>query len=151
MKCPNCGSLDDKVLESRQIAGGASIRRRRMCNACEYRFTSYEHIEEKTLAVVKKDNRREEFSHEKLARGIQKACEKRPIASSEISQAVIDIYDKVVFMAGDQHEIKSIDLGEVTMKKLKQLDLVAFIRYASVYKQFDDVKEFIKEINCIDI
>ncbi|HBD94813.1 MAG: transcriptional regulator NrdR [Spirochaetes bacterium GWF1_31_7] len=150
MKCPNCGSTDDRVLESRQIAEGSSIRRRRVCNSCEYRFTSYEHIEEKKLMIVKKDNRREEFSRDKLSRGLQKACEKRPVSQPSIDQSVIEIHEKANFMAGDTHEINSIKLGEIVMDKLKELDLVAYIRFASVYKQFDDVKEFIKEIKKIN-
>lgn len=150
MKCPNCGSTDDKVLESRQISGGSSVRRRRVCNSCEYRFTSYEHIEEKKLMIVKKDNRREEFSRDKLSKGLSKACEKRPVSQPAIDTAVIEIHEKANFIAGDAHEINSMRLGEIVMDKLKELDLVAYIRFASVYKQFDDVKEFIKEIKRIN-
>lgn len=149
MKCPNCGSMDDRVLESRQIADGNSIRRRRMCNVCEYRFTSYEHIEEKKLMIVKKDKRREEFSREKLEKGFQRACEKRPVSQSSIDSVITEIEEAANVIAGDTHEIDSLKLGELVMDKLKTLDLVAYIRFASVYRQFDDVKEFIMEIKKI--
>lgn len=151
MKCPNCGSTDDRVLESRQIADGSSIRRRRECNGCSYRFTSYEHIEEKKLIIVKRDGRREDFSIDKLAKGVHRAFEKRPVSQSSIDDILGEIETKCNVMANDAREIESSKLGEFVMEKLKEVDLVAYIRFASVYRQFDDVKEFIKEIKKIKI
>ena len=151
MKCPNCGSMDDRVLESRQIADGSSIRRRRECNGCSYRFTSYEHIEEKKLIIVKRDGRREDFSIDKLAKGVHRAFEKRPVSQSSIDDILGEIETKCNVMANDAREIESSKLGELVMEKLKEVDLVAYIRFASVYRQFDDVKEFIKEIKKIKI
>ncbi len=151
MKCPNCGSMDDRVLESRQIADGSSIRRRRECNGCSYRFTSYEHIEEKKLIIVKRDGRREDFSIDKLAKGVHRAFEKRPVSQSSIDDILGEIETKCSVMANDAREIESSKLGELVMEKLKEVDLVAYIRFASVYRQFDDVKEFIKEIKKIKI
>lgn len=149
MKCPNCSSTDDKVLESRQSADGNAIRRRRICNQCGHRFTSYEHIERKKLMIIKKDGRREEFSKEKLSKGVYKAFEKRPISSATIDAMINEVEEKSVLIAGESHELESIKIGELLMDKLKEIDLVAYIRFASVYQQFDDVKEFIKEIKRI--
>jgi transcriptional repressor NrdR len=149
MKCPNCGCLEDKVLESRQIAEGNSIRRRRECIKCSYRFTSYELIEEKQLMVVKRDDRREAFSREKLASGIRRAIEKRPVSQADVDLLLQDIEEAALIAAGEHHEIASMVLGEMIMKRLGELDQVAYIRFASVYRQFKDVKEFIKEIENI--
>lgn len=149
MKCPICGCLEDKVLETRNIAEGISIRRRRECIECGFRFTTFEHIEEKTLMVVKRDGRREEFNIEKLSSGINKAIEKRPISRPVFEDLLEDIQSEAVKIAGDTHEISSLDLGEMVMEKLHKLDQVAYIRFASVYRQFEDVKEFIKEIKNI--
>jgi len=149
MKCPVCGCLEDKVIESRQSAGGDSIRRRRMCMGCNYRFTSYEHIEEKKLMIVKKDKRREEFSEEKLSKGVYRAFEKRSVPPSVITKLINDIGEQCVILAGESHEIDSSRIGELVMDKLQDIDMVAYIRFASVYRQFDDVKEFIREIKRI--
>lgn len=149
MKCPNCSNIDDKVIESRSIAGGISVRRRRECLNCGYRFTSYEHIEEKKLMVIKRDKRRELFNIEKLSNGIQKAFEKRPIPQNSIEKIINDIEEEAILLAGDKHEIPSYELGEMVMNKVKSLDSVAFIRFASVYKKFEDINEFIKEIESI--
>ena len=149
MKCPRCDSIEDKVLESRSLANGESIRRRRECLSCAYRFTSYEHIEEKRLMVIKNDGRREEFEREKLQRGVQRACEKRSISQLTIEEMINDIEDEAAMLGKTTHEITSRDVGEMTLRKLYELDKVAYIRFASVYRQFKDVDEFIKEIDLI--
>ena len=149
MKCPICGCIEDKVLETRLIGDSSSIRRRRECISCSYRFTTYEHVEEKKLMVIKRDNRREEFSIDKLASGIDKAIEKRPISRPVIEDLLISIEEEAMVKAGENHEISSMELGKMVMEKLHALDQVAYIRFASVYRQFEDVKEFIKEIKSI--
>lgn len=149
MKCPICSCIEDKVLETRHMGEGTSIRRRRECISCGYRFTTYESIEEKALMVVKRDGRREEFSVEKLSSGINKAIEKRPISRPVIEELLHDVEDEAIVRAGDAHEISSLEIGELVMEKLHKLDQVAYIRFASVYRQFEDVKEFIKEIRSI--
>lgn len=151
MKCPICGCIEDKVLETRFVGDGSSIRRRRECISCEYRFTTYELTEEKKLMVIKRDKRREEFTLEKLASGINKAIEKRPISRTVIDELLHSIEEDAIIKAGESHEISSYDLGEMVMRKLHKLDQVAYIRFASVYRQFEDVKEFINEIKSISI
>ena len=146
MKCPSCGSITDKVVESRHLANGVSIRRRRECLECGYRFTSYEHIEEKKLMIIKRDKRREPFSIEKLSGGIQKAFEKRPVSQTLIDDLINSIEEEAILKAGDKHEVSTDDIGEMAMERIAKIDLVAYIRFASVYRQFDDVNEFIKEI-----
>ncbi|OHD10622.1 MAG: transcriptional regulator NrdR [Spirochaetes bacterium GWD1_27_9] len=149
MKCPNCSCVEDKVLESRSIAGGISLRRRRECLSCGYRFTSYEHIEEKKLMVSKRDKRRELFNIEKLSTGIQKAFEKRPIPQSVIEDLINSIQEEAILEAGDSHEISSYQIGEMAIKKISKIDPIAYIRFASVYRKFEDVSEFIREIENI--
>jgi transcriptional repressor NrdR len=149
MKCPICNCKEDKVLETRLIGNGSSIRRRRECESCGYRFTTFEQVEEKKLMVVKRDGRREEFSIEKLATGIDKAIEKRPISRPVIDELLQTIEEDANVLAGEAHEISSNELGEAVMEKLHKLDQVAYIRFASVYRQFEDVKEFIREIKNI--
>ena len=149
MKCPICNCIEDKVLETRLIGNGSSVRRRRECESCGYRFTTFEQIEEKKLMVVKRDGRREEFSIEKLATGIDKAIEKRPISRPVIDELLQTIEEDASVRAGEAHEISSNELGEAVMEKLHKLDQVAYIRFASVYRQFEDVKEFIREIKNI--
>jgi transcriptional repressor NrdR len=149
LKCPNCGETEDKVLESRPIASGISIRRRRECLSCGYRFTSYEHIEEKNIMVVKRDERREHFSIEKLSGGIQKAFEKRPVAQKIIEELINSIEEDAIILSGDKQEIPSSILGEMAMNKIRKIDSIAYIRFASVYRNFKDVDEFIREIENI--
>ena len=149
MKCPICGCKEDRVLETRLIGDGISIRRRRECISCGYRFTTYEHVEEKKLMVVKRDKRREEFSIEKLSAGINKAIEKRPVSRPQIEELLIAIEEEAIVRAGENHELSSHQIGEMVMEKLHALDQVAYIRFASVYRQFKDVKEFIREIKNI--
>lgn len=146
MRCPHCGNFDDKVIESRTLANGESIRRRRECNGCGYRFTSYERIEDKQFMVVKRDGRREPFDRGKLERGVQRALEKRPVSQMSIENIVNEIEDASVMKGKANHEIASIEIGELVLEKLNEVDKVAYIRFASVYRHFDDMEQFVKEI-----
>jgi transcriptional repressor NrdR len=146
LKCPFCESTDDKVVESRTIANGESIRRRRECISCGYRFTSYEHIEEKELLVIKRDGSRQPFDPKKLEHGILRALEKRPVSQEAVDEALIDIENQARIHAKNSHEVLSSELGEMILKKLYSLDKVAYVRFASVYRKFEDVEEFVKEI-----
>ena len=150
MRCPSCGSLDDKVIESRSMVNGESIRRRRECNQCHYRFTSYERIEEKPFMVVKKDGRRDPFDQEKLARGIERALEKRPISTSMVDQSVTEIEDEAYTQGKMSREISTSDLGEIVLRRLNDVDKVAYIRFASVYKHFSNLAEFITEVQKLE-
>lgn len=147
MRCPYCGSFDDKVIESRTMANGESIRRRRECMSCGYRFTSYEHIEEKQFMVIKRDNRRQPFDRIKLEKGIERALEKRPFSNAVIESLVTEIEDLAVMKGKTAHEISTAELGELVLEKLFQLDKVAYIRFASVYRHFENLDEFIQEVN----
>ncbi|GAB1481633.1 transcriptional regulator NrdR [Treponema sp.] len=150
MRCPHCGNLDDKVLESRSLANGESIRRRRECVGCGYRFTSYERLEEKQFMVIKRDGRREPFDRDKVERGVQRALEKRPISQMSIENIVNEIEDSAVMAGKANHEIASIDLGELVLQKIGEIDKVAYIRFASVYRHFEDMEEFIREIQILN-
>ena len=150
MRCPYCGSLDDKVVESRTMANGESIRRRRECFSCGYRFTSYERIEEKPFMVIKKDGRREPFDVEKLSKGIYRALEKRPVSTGMIEQITAEIEDEAYTVGKSTREISTTDLGELVLKRLHDIDKVAYIRFASVYKQFSNLDEFIREVNRLE-
>lgn len=150
MRCPYCGSLDDKVIESRTMANGESIRRRRECNSCGYRFTSYERIEEKPFMVVKRDGRREPFDRAKLERGIQRALEKRPVSTSMVDQLATEIEDEAVMRGKVSREISTADLGELVLQRLYGIDKVAYIRFASVYKHFENLDEFLTEVNNVE-
>ena len=144
MKCLYCGNLEDKVVDSRLSAEGNSIRRRRECLKCERRFTTYEHIEEAPLMVVKKDSRRQPFERKKLLAGLIKACEKRPISMEQLE----DLIDKIesTLRRNYDKEVKSEEIGELVMKKLQDLDEIAYVRFASVYRQFRDVDQFMKAL-----
>lgn len=146
MRCPHCGNFDDKVIESRTLANGESIRRRRECNGCGYRFTSYERIEEKQFMVVKRDGRREPFDREKIERGVQRALEKRPVSQMTIENIVNEIEDAAVMRGKANHETASTEIGELVLEKLNQVDKVAYIRFASVYRHFEDMEQFVNEI-----
>ena len=146
MRCPYCGHPEDKVLESRQNSTATSIRRRRECLECGYRFTSYERIEEKPLMVVKRDGRREPFDLSKIARGLERSLEKRPIPGDAREELLQEIEDEAVILGKGSHEVDAEAVGELVLKKLYSLDRVAYIRFASVYRKFDDVNEFIEEI-----
>ena len=147
MRCPYCGSMDDKVLESRTMANGESIRRRRECISCGYRFTSYEHIEEKPFMVVKRDGRRQPFDRNKLAKGIERALEKRPISTTSLENIVNEIEDQARMKGKTNREISTEELGDLVLEKLNFVDKVAYIRFASVYRHFENLDEFIKEVN----
>ncbi len=150
MRCPYCGSLDDKVIESRTMAKGESIRRRRECVSCGYRFTSYERIEEKAFMVVKRDGRRQPFDRAKLGKGIERALEKRPVATSTVENLVSEIEDEAVIRGGTNREITTSGLGELVLGRLYELDKVAYIRFASVYKHFENLDEFITEVKNVE-
>ncbi|MBQ9539579.1 MAG: transcriptional repressor NrdR [Treponema sp.] len=146
MRCPSCGSLDDKVIESRTMANGESIRRRRECLSCGYRFTSYERIEEKPFMVIKRDGRRQPFDRDKLGKGIERALEKRPVSTSLIDQIVTEIEDEAYSKGKTTREISTSELGEIVLARLNDVDKVAYIRFASVYKHFNNLDEFIQEV-----
>ena len=149
MKCPHCGNPEDRVIESRQNSSGTAIRRRRECLECRYRFTSYEHIEEKQLMVVKRDGSREPFDTKKISRGLAKSLEKRPVSGDEVEKMLQVIEDEAHITGKNKHEISTEDLGEIVLRQLFIVDKVAYVRFASVYKMFSDVSEFIKEIEKI--
>ncbi len=150
MRCPYCGSLDDRVIESRTMANGESMRRRRECLSCGYRFTSYERIEEKPFMVVKRDSRRQPFDTEKLSKGIERALEKRPFSTAMVEQIVTEIEDQAYSLGKTSREVTTADLGELVLKRLYEIDKVAYIRFASVYKHFEDLDEFIEEVRSIE-
>ncbi len=144
MKCPYCANLENKVVDSRLAAEGSAIRRRRQCLKCERRFTTYERIEEAPLMVIKKDSRREPFERKKVLAGLVKACEKRPISMEKLQE----LADRIEFALQKNYEkeVKSKDIGELVMKMLQELDEIAYVRFASVYRQFKDVSQFMKEL-----
>ncbi|MBT3272322.1 MAG: transcriptional repressor NrdR [Spirochaetales bacterium] len=146
MRCPHCNGIEDKVIESRQNASGTVIRRRRECAGCGYRFTSYEHIEEKKLKVIKRDGRREPFDLQKLEVGIQKSLEKRPVSEEVIEAMLHQIEDEAMLKTRSSHELAASDLGDMVLQKLYTIDRVGYVRFASVYRMFDNVEEFIKAI-----
>lgn len=147
MKCPFCGHMDDRVLESRQNISGTTIRRRRECLRCGYRFTSYERIEEIPLMVVKNDGRREPFDIKKVERGLIRALEKRPVSRIQIEEILNAIEDEANMAGKMTHEIPSKLIGEMVLGHLEKLDMVAYVRFASVYKRFETVDQFIHEIS----
>jgi len=144
MKCPYCGFGDDKVVDSRPSNGGSAIRRRRECLKCGKRYTTYERVEPEEITVIKKDGRREQFSREKLKNGIKLACKKRNISVDLIEKMVEDI--KAELMRSPLSEIPTSEIGERVMRKLRELDEVAYVRFASVYRQFQDKDEFLREV-----
>jgi transcriptional repressor NrdR len=147
MKCPKCGHLEDKVVDSRTTKEGGAIRRRRECLDCAGRFTTYEYIEKTPLMVVKKDGRREPYNREKLLSGLRKACEKRPVSHDQLEKLIDDV--EAAALSKFRSEIPSVELGNVIIERLKALDGVAYVRFASVYRQFRDVNEFMDEIKSI--
>lgn len=147
MKCPFCNHLEDMVVDSRALAKGGIIRRRRECIKCHRRFTTYERIEEVVLKVIKKDDRREDYDRQKLMNGILKACEKRPISVEQIEKLVQDVEKQIE--ADGKKEIRSKKIGELVMKKLQKLDEIAYVRFASVYRQFKDISQFMNEVKGI--
>lgn len=145
MKCPYCGFLESKVIDSRPTDEGNSIRRRRECLKCSKRFTTYENIETVSIAVIKKDNSRQQFDRNKLLKGIITACEKRPISLAKMEKIVDDIESELY--QSQEREVETAKIGEEVMKRLKDLDEVAYVRFASVYKRFDNVETFMRELN----
>lgn len=144
MKCPSCQYHNTRVLDSRPVDEGKSIRRRRECEQCSYRFTTFEKVEEIPLIVVKKEGTREEFNREKILRGLIKACEKRPVALKELQEITMEV-EKELRNQGIS-EIKSDMVGEMVMDRLAKIDEVAYVRFASVYRQFKDINVFIEEL-----
>mgnify|MGYP000409527889 CR=1 FL=1 len=144
MRCPFCFNAESKVLDSRATEEGASIRRRRECTRCHRRFTTYERLDEVPLMVVKKDGRREPFNRNKVLNGVMKACEKRPISLDAI-ETMIDEVEREIRNKSDR-EIASEMIGEIVMERLKKLDEVAYVRFASVYRQFRDINSFLTEL-----
>ncbi len=147
MKCPFCDELEDKVVDSRMAKEGEVIRRRRECIGCRRRYTTYERVEEILPVVVKKDGRRESFDRAKIISGIKKACEKRPVSTATIEDAADRIEKRIQEMG--ESEIKSLVVGEEVMKGLHQLDQVAYVRFASVYREFKDIDQFMDELKVL--
>jgi transcriptional repressor NrdR len=148
MRCPKCGNQDDKVIDSRASREGSTIRRRRQCLNCSNRITTYEEIEHEGLVVVKRDGRREEFSKDKLLSGLKKACQKRPISPKVIE----DLVGKIVDEISDKYdcEVPGMAIGERVMAGLRDIDKVAYVRFASVYRRFEEATEFVREVNKLE-
>lgn len=148
MRCPKCGNQDDKVIDSRASKEGSTIRRRRECIGCGHRFTTYEEIEHEGLVVVKRDGRREQFSKEKLLSGVRKACQKRPISP----KAIEDLVEKIVDEITDKYdgEVPGMAIGERVMEGLRNLDEVAYVRFASVYRNFKEATEFVQAVKKLE-
>ena len=144
MRCPKCGHLDDKVIDSRAARNGDVIRRRRVCLKCAHRFTTYEEVVKNALRVIKRDGRHEELDRRKLLAGIQRACEKRPINAQQIETLVDTV---ITELEGEyEREVPSTVIGQKVMNKLEELDEIAYVRFASVYRRFRDVNQFLSEV-----
>lgn len=148
MRCLKCGCQDDKVIDSRASREGATIRRRRQCVACGYRFTTYEEIERGGLVVLKRDGRREEFSREKLLSGVRKACQKRPVSPKTIE----DLLERIVMEVTDKYEreVSAEVIGKLVMEGLREIDEVAYVRFASVYRRFQEATDFVHEVKKLE-
>jgi transcriptional repressor NrdR len=144
MKCPYCGFSQDRVVDSRESKDADSIRRRRECEGCNKRFTTYERIDEIPYMVVKKDGRREKFDRQKVLSGLLKACEKRPVPMAKLAEAVDAVEAKLADSA--EREISTTEIGELIMERLRNLDKIAYVRFASVYRDFQDVEAFLNEL-----
>ena len=147
MKCPFCNHLEDKVVDSRETKEGDTIRRRRECLACERRFTTYERIDEVPYMVIKKDGRREKFDRQKVLVGLLKACEKRPVSMPKLSEMVNRIESKV--SDSPDREISTTEIGEYLMEGLREIDKIAYVRFASVYRDFQDEQAFFNELKSL--
>ena len=145
MRCPYCGFRESKVVDSRPADEGSSIRRRRECLSCEKRFTTYETVESLPMVVIKKDGSRQSFDRSKILRGIQRSCEKRPVPLASLEQAVSEI--EQILQNSLEREVRSETIGELVMERLRRLDEVSYVRFASVYRQFKDVHSFMDELN----
>jgi transcriptional repressor NrdR len=148
MRCPKCTSIDDKVIDSRISKEGTTIRRRRECLECSHRFTTTESFVREGLAVIKRDGRHEEFDREKLIRAVRAACHKRPVDLEQLTMLVDDVLDEIE--ARYESEIPSRAIGDAVMARLRKIDQVAYVRFASVYKEFRDVTEFVDEISSLE-
>jgi len=148
MRCPKCGCQDDKVVDSRASREGATIRRRRECTACEHRFTTYEEVERPGMMIVKRDGRREEFSKDKLLSGVKKACQKRPISPKVIE----DLVEKIAELVNNkfEDEVPAEFIGKQVMDGLRGIDEVAYVRFASVYRRFQEATDFVSEVNKLE-
>ncbi len=148
MRCPKCSCQDDKVIDSRASREGATIRRRRQCVACGYRYTTYEEIVREGLGVVKRDGRREEFSREKLLFGVRKACQKRPVSP----KAIEDLVDRITSEVSDKYdrEVPAETIGKLVMDGLREIDEVAYVRFASVYRRFQEATDFVQEVKKLE-
>ncbi len=144
MRCPYCKADDDRVIDSRSVEGGAAIRRRRACGKCERRYTTYERFEQSSLRVVKKDGTRVPFDRQKIRSGLLKAFEKRPVSSEEVEATVVRIEQEIARRY--DKEVPTRAIGELVMKELKKRDAVAYVRFASVYREFKDIGDFVEEI-----
>lgn len=144
MRCPRCGFEEDKVVDSRTTKEGEAIRRRRECLQCAFRFTTYEYIERAPMMVVKRDGRREQYSREKLLTGLLKACEKRPVSHEQLEKIVDEI--EAAMFGKFKNEVKSTELGNLVIERLQGLDEIAYVRFASVYRQFKDINQFMSEV-----
>jgi len=147
MRCPFCGHLEDKVVDSRESKEGEAIRRRRQCLRCEKRFTTYERIDEVPYMVIKKDGRREKFDRQKVLAGLLKACEKRPVSMGKLSE-MVDRVEAAVTDTPDR-EITTTEIGEMLMEALKEIDKIAYVRFASVYRDFQDEQAFFNELKSL--
>jgi transcriptional repressor NrdR len=147
MTCPFCGHLQDKVVDSRESKEGDVIRRRRECLACERRFTTYERIDEIPYMVVKKDGRREKFDRQKVLSGLLKACEKRPVAMGKLAEIVDEVESRL--MESPERELSTTAIGELLMGRLRSLDKIAYVRFASVYRDFQDEEAFFNELKTL--
>ncbi len=147
MKCPNCGYSEDKVIDSRSTAEATAVRRRRQCLRCKNRFTTYEYIEKTPLLVIKNDARREPFERQKIITGLLKACEKRPISIKQLEELATRI-ERTLTRKFDK-EVSSKQIGELVMEHLAKVDEIAYVRFASVYRQFKDVSQFMKELKTV--
>ena len=144
MKCPFCGFLESKVIDSRQAEEGTTIRRRRECLACQKRFTTYETIEHLPLVVVKRDGSRQQFDRVKLINGMVRACEKRPVSLSQLESIADEIEQEL--QSALEREVSTVEIGEMVMKRIKLIDEVAYVRFASVYRSFKDINTFMEEL-----
>ena len=144
MKCPFCGEDNPRVIDSRPADDNSSIRRRRLCDACQKRFTTYEKVETIPLVVIKKDNNREQYDRSKIEAGVLRACHKRPISINQINE-LVDAVETEIFNR-EEREISSKEIGEMVMERLKNLEAVAYVRFASVYREFKDVNTFMDEL-----
>lgn len=147
MNCPFCGHHDNRVVDSRDVRDGSEIRRRRECASCERRFTTYERVDELPTTVVKKDGRRENFDREKLLTGLLRACEKRPVSRRELV-AIVDAVETTL-AAREVREMSSEEIGNMVIDELRRLDQVAYVRFASVYRRFEDVNQFMEELKAL--